>query len=260
MATAASFAEAQQFEERHEIPPHFEELCNPVTGEIDPEWYRLRLKFRHPVLFHLSMHSSTGRFLKRVMDVVGSAIAMLMLSPVFLATALAIKIEGRGKGSIFFSQQRVGLGGKEFPFFKFRSMVPNAEALKAQLMAQNESGQGVIFKMKNDPRITRVGRFIRKYSIDELPQFYNVFRGDMSLIGPRPPVPGEVVLYQTDSWKRLEVMPGLSCIWQVSGRSSIGFRDQVALDVEYILRQNIFFDLYLLFKTVPAVLKGDGAF
>lgn len=250
--------EGVQFEERHEVPEFFADLCNPITGDIDPEWYRLRLRYRHPVMFWFSMHSHSGRVMKRIMDIVGSGLAILMLSPIFIGTALAIRLES--KGPIFFKQQRVGTGGKEFPFFKFRSMVQNAEALKAKLLEQNESGQGVIFKMKNDPRVTKVGRIIRKYSIDELPQFYNVLRGDMSLIGPRPPVPGEVVLYETDSWKRLSVMPGLSCIWQVSGRSAIGFRDQVALDVEYIVKQNIFFDLYLLFATVPAVLKGEGAF
>lgn len=239
-------------------PRLFAELTNPVTGEIDPEWYRMRLRFRNPVKYALSMHSPSGRMLKRALDVVFSLCAIAALMPVFVVTALAIRFES--KGPVFFTQRRVGLGGKEFPFFKFRSMVPNAEALKAQLMAQNESGQGVIFKMKNDPRVTRVGRIIRKFSIDELPQFYNVLRGDMSVVGPRPPVPGEVVQYQVDAWKRLAVVPGLTCVWQVSGRSSIGFQDQVKLDVDYILRQDIFFDIWLIYRTVPAVLKGEGAF
>lgn len=248
-----------QGEEGLEFSPRvFAELCNPVTGEIDPEWYRMRLRFRHPILYHLSMHSKLGRVLKRLLDIVFSSCALLALSPVFLITALAIRLESRGP--IFFSQKRVGTGGKEFPFFKFRSMVVNAEELKEKLMAQNESGQGVIFKMKNDPRVTKVGRIIRKFSIDELPQFYNVLRGDMSVVGPRPPVPGEVVQYQQDAWKRLAVIPGLTCVWQVSGRSSIGFKDQVKLDVDYILKQNIFFDMYLIYRTVPAVLKGEGAF
>jgi lipopolysaccharide/colanic/teichoic acid biosynthesis glycosyltransferase len=248
-----------QGEEGLEFSPRwFRELCNPVTGEIDPEWHRMRLRFRHPVLFLLSMHSPFGRRLKRLLDILFSLAALIALSPVFLVTALAIRMES--KGPIFFSQARVGAGGREFPFFKFRSMVPNAEALKAQLMGQNESGQGVIFKMKDDPRVTKVGKVIRKFSIDELPQFYNVLRGDMSVVGPRPPVPGEVVQYQVDAWKRLAVIPGLTCVWQVSGRSSIGFNDQVKLDVDYILRQNILLDLKLITKTVPAVLKGEGAF
>lgn len=248
-----------QGEEGLEFNPRvFSELCNPVTGEIDPDWYRLRLRYRRPVMYHLSMHSPAGRVLKRLVDIAFSLCAIAALSPVFIVTALAIRLES--KGPIFFSQQRVGTGGREFPFYKFRSMVPNAEALKAQLMEQNESGQGVIFKMKNDPRVTKVGRIIRKFSIDELPQFYNVLKGDMSVVGPRPPVPGEVVQYQADAWKRLEVIPGLTCVWQVSGRSSIGFKDQVKLDVDYILKQDVFFDLYLIYRTVPAVLKGEGAF
>jgi lipopolysaccharide/colanic/teichoic acid biosynthesis glycosyltransferase len=241
-----------------EWPDLFRELCNPATGEVDPDWYQLRLKYRRPFAYWFSMHSAPGRVLKRIMDVIGSAVAICLLSPVFIATAIAIRLES--KGPIFFFQRRVGRGGREFAFIKFRSMVPNAEALKAQLMTQNESGQGVIFKMKDDPRITKVGRFIRKYSIDELPQFFNVFRGDMSLIGPRPPVPGEVVQYETDAWKRLTVVPGLSCIWQVSGRSNIGFRDQVQLDIRYILDQDLWLDFVLMFRTVPAVLKGEGAF
>lgn len=239
-------------------PRVFEELTNPVTGEIDPEWYRMRLRYRHPVRYWLSMHSASGRVLKRLLDIAFSAAAILALSPLFLLTALAIRLES--KGPVFFTQRRVGAGGREFPFFKFRSMVPNAEALKAQLMAQNESGQGVIFKMKNDPRVTRVGRIIRKFSVDELPQFYNVLRGDMSVVGPRPPVPGEVVQYHAEAWKRLAVVPGLTCVWQVSGRSSIGFKDQVKLDVDYILGQDIFRDISLIIRTVPAVLKGEGAF
>ena len=248
-----------QGEEGLEFTPKlFAELCNPVTGEIDPDWYRMRLRFRHPIMYWFSMHSPTGRIMKRILDIVFSSCAMLALSPIFILTALAIRFESTGP--IFFSQARVGTGGREFPFFKFRSMVVNAEALKAKLMAQNESGQGVIFKMKNDPRVTKVGRVIRKFSVDELPQFYNVLRGDMSVVGPRPPVPGEVVQYQVDAWKRLAVIPGLTCVWQVSGRSSIGFKDQVKLDVDYILRQNIFLDLYLIYRTVPAVLKGEGAF
>lgn len=236
----------------------YKELCNPVTNTIDPDWYRLRLQFRRGWKYNLTMHSQTGKRLKRLVDIVGSSMALLMLLPLFIMTAIAIRLES--KGPIFFTQRRVGVGGKEFPFFKFRSMVPNAEALKKQLMEQNESNQGVIFKMKNDPRITRVGRFIRKFSIDELPQFYNVLRGEMSLVGPRPPVPGEVEQYHFDAWKRLAVIPGLTCIWQVSGRSSIGFEDQVLLDLEYIMKQDVLLDLYLIAWTVPAVLKGEGAF
>lgn len=238
--------------------PLYRQILHPVTHEVDPEWVRLRLRYRHPFLFWLSQHSWTGRALKRGLDLLLSGAALLMLAPVFLATAIAIRLDSRGP--IFFRQVRVGRGGNEFGFWKFRSMVPNAEALKTQLQKANESPDGVIFKMKNDPRVTRVGRFIRKFSIDELPQFLNVFMGQMSIVGPRPPVPREVVQYSDDAWRRLEIIPGLTCIWQVSGRSNIGFRDQVRLDVRYMLEQNVFTDLRLMVLTVPAVLKGEGAF
>ena len=144
--------------------------------------------------------------------------------------------------------------------FKFRSMYVDAEERKKALMAQNESSGGVIFKMKKDPRITRIGRFIRKASIDELPQLWNVIRGDMSLVGPRPPVPSEVAEYSISDRRRLEVIPGITCIWQVSGRSDIPFEQQVELDAEYIESQTFWGDVKLLFKTIPAVLLGRGAY
>ncbi len=234
------------------------ELRNPATGQVDPDWIRTRLRYRHPLTFWTTAHHPVGAKMKRLTDIALSSFALLMLAPIFAAVAIAIKIDS--KGPIFFAQKRVGRGGREFPFYKFRSMVTDAEKLKDQLLKQNESGQGVIFKMKNDPRITRVGRFIRKYSIDELPQFYNVLRGDMSIVGPRPPVPREVVMYDDIAFGRLDTMPGLTCIWQVNGRSAIGFRDQVRLDALYILRQGWLTDLVLMWKTVPAVLKGEGAF
>ena len=143
--------------------------------------------------------------------------------------------------------------------WKFRSMVPNADKLKDQLLGQNQMQGGVLFKMKDDPRITRVGKFIRKYSIDELPQFWNVFRGDMSLVGPRPPVPREVALYTPEDRQRLLAQPGLTCFWQVGGRSDIDFAGQVRLDVAYIQSSSLWLDIKLLFKTVPAVLLGKGA-
>lgn len=235
-----------------------DQIKHPVTEEVSPEWLQLRLRYRHPLLYWFSMHSRPGAIAKRACDIFFSGMALLALTPIFLATAIAIRLDT--KGPIFFRQVRVGRGGFHFGFWKFRSMVPDAEALKTQLQAQNESNQGVIFKMKNDPRITKVGRFIRKYSIDELPQFLNVLVGQMSIVGPRPPVPREVVLYDNDSWRRLQVIPGLTCIWQVSGRSNIGFRDQVKLDILYLLKQNVFSDFSLMFRTVPAVLKGEGAF
>ena len=199
-----------------------------------------------------------ARLLKRTIDVMVSAAALLVLAPIFAATAIAIRLEG--PGPTFFQQQRVGLRGKRFGMWKFRSMVVNAEKLKEQLAAQNEMQGGVTFKMKNDPRITRVGRFIRKYSIDELPQFWNVLCGDMSLVGPRPPVPREVALYSPEDRQRLLAQPGLTCFWQVGGRSSIDFAGQVRLDVAYIQSPSVWLDVKLLVQTVPAVLFGKGAF
>jgi lipopolysaccharide/colanic/teichoic acid biosynthesis glycosyltransferase len=164
------------------------------------------------------------------------------------------------RGPILFWQQRVGQWGREFPFPKFRSMVVNAEALKASLMAQNEHKNGVTFKMKRDPRITPIGGFMRKTSIDELPQLLCVLSGDMSLVGPRPPVPQEVARYTLADRRRLDVKPGLTCYWQVEGRGDIGFAQQVDLDVRYVNSQSFWLDLLLLLKTVPAVLVGKGAY
>ena len=196
--------------------------------------------------------------LKRVFDIVASGAALLAASPVFAITALAIKIEDGGP--VFFQQMRIGYRGKQFPMWKFRSMVVNAEALKAQLQAQNEMQGGVIFKMKNDPRITKVGLFIRKYSIDELPQFWNVFVGDMSVVGPRPALAREVAEYSPEDRQRLLAKPGITCLWQVGGRSEIDFAGQVRLDVQYIRSSSLWTDVKLLFLTIPAVLMGKGAY
>lgn len=198
-----------------------------------------------------------ARLLKRLFDLVVSACALLALLPLFAATAVAIRLES--KGPVFFGQGRVGYRGRPFKMWKFRSMVPNADALKDQLLAQNQMSGGVTFKMKNDPRVTKVGRFIRKYSIDELPQFWNVFRGDMSVVGPRPPVPREVALYSPEDRQRLLAQPGLTCFWQVGGRSDIDFAGQVRLDVAYIQSSSVWVDIKLLFLTIPAVLLGKGA-
>lgn len=196
--------------------------------------------------------------LKRVVDLIVSACALLALSPIYAATALLITLEDRGP--IFFKQKRIGYRGRPFYMWKFRSMVTNADQIKDQLLSQNQHADGVTFKMKNDPRITKVGRFIRKYSIDELPQFWNVFRGEMSIVGPRPPVPKEVDLYSVEERKRLLAKPGLTCFWQVGGRSDIDFSGQVQLDVQYIRSESVWLDLKLLFLTIPAVLLGKGAY
>lgn len=201
--------------------------------------------------------TESAYFMKRAMDIVGSAALLVMLSPIFLITALAIKWEDGG--AVFYSQTRVGKWGKLFRLYKFRSMIPDAEKLIDQLLDQNETG-GVLFKMKDDPRVTRVGRTIRKLSIDELPQLWNVLRGDMSLVGPRPSLPREVAEYAYSDRRRLDAIPGITCIWQVSGRSDIDFAGQVRLDVQYIESQSVLMDLKLLLKTIPAVLFGKGAY
>jgi lipopolysaccharide/colanic/teichoic acid biosynthesis glycosyltransferase/HPt (histidine-containing phosphotransfer) domain-containing protein len=196
--------------------------------------------------------------LKRTLDVLGAATLLTLLTPLLAAVALAIWLEDRGP--VLFMQQRVGKDGRCFHFYKFRSMVPQAEALKDRLKHLNESQDGVIFKARRDPRITRVGRWIRRFSIDELPQLYNVLKGDMSLVGPRPPLPSEVELYTPGDRKRLHVTPGLTCIWQVSGRSEIPFHQQVKLDQQYIQQQNLRLDLVLLLQTLKAVVSGRGAY
>jgi exopolysaccharide biosynthesis polyprenyl glycosylphosphotransferase len=195
---------------------------------------------------------------KGTLDVIGSAIALLLLSPVFLVIAICIKLEDGGP--IFFPQVRVGRHGREFRMFKFRSMRVDAEQRLQELLAKNQHQHGITFKIKDDPRITRVGRFIRKYSLDELPQFYNVLTGDMSLVGPRPPVPREVAQYSLADRRRLAVMPGITCIWQVSGRAEIDFPGQVQLDVRYIESRSLWQDLKILLRTIPAVFAGTGAY
>ena len=196
--------------------------------------------------------------LKRLIDIVGSGLGMVLLSPVFLAIAIAVKRSS--PGPVFFSQIRVGRYGRHFKFHKFRSMRQDAEALKASLAAQNESKDGVIFKMKDDPRVTKVGKFLRRTSLDELPQLWNVFVGDMSLVGPRPPVPKEVQEYTLEDRKRLDVIPGITCLWQIGGRSDIPFKEQVRLDKDYILSQSVWKDILILLKTIPAIVGGKGAY
>lgn len=216
---------------------------------------QLRSRFKR-FLWNSVLGFSLG--LKRALDVVLSGCALIALSPVYAVTALLIKLEDGGP--IFFRQERIGYRGKSFYMWKFRSMVTNADALKDQLLAQNQHADGVTFKMKHDPRITRVGRFIRKYSVDELPQFWNVFRGEMSIVGPRPCVPREVVMYSVEARKRLLAKPGLTCFWQVGGRADIDFDGQVQLDVLYIRSESVWLDIKLLLMTIPAVLLGKGAY
>ncbi len=202
---------------------------------------------------------SMAGFLKRCLDVVGAIGALCAFSPIFALTILLIKLEDGGP--VFFRQNRVGAGGRIFGMWKFRSMVVNADQIKDQLLAVNQHGSsGVTFKMKNDPRITKVGKWIRKLSIDEFPQFYNVLRGDMSLVGPRPPLPREVAEYKASHLRRLRVKPGITCLWQIGGRSEIDFEGQVRLDLQYIRSSGVLFDIAILLKTLPAVIFGKGAY
>ncbi len=193
---------------------------------------------------------------KRLIDVAGATIGLLLLTPLMLLIAAAIKITS--PGSIFFRQTRVGMNGRLFPMLKFRTMVRNAEALRAQLAAKNEVS-GPVFKMKHDPRITRVGRFLRRYSLDELPQLLNVLWGHMSLVGPRPPIPAEVVQYDWWQRRRLSVRPGLTCIWQVSGRNTVGFDQWMEMDLAYIDGWNLALDMKIMAKTVKEVIRGGGS-
>lgn len=190
---------------------------------------------------------------KRIIDILGSVVGLIILSPIILITGILIKLES--KGPIIFSQKRVGLNGKEFNMYKFRSMVINAEELKEKLAEKNEMS-GPMFKIKDDPRITKVGKFIRKTSIDEVPQLFNVLKGEMSLVGPRPSLPREVEKFDRWMLKRLEVKPGLTCYWQVSGRNNIDFVDWMKLDLQYVEDRSFLLDLKLIFKTL-FVLFGD---
>ena len=199
------------------------------------------------------------RLVKRALDICLVAPALVLLLPLFALVALAIKLQDRGP--VLYWQSRVGQRGREFRYPKFRSMCVNAHEVRSKIEALNQHGSaGVTFKMKRDPRITTVGRFIRRFSIDELPQLWCVLRGDMTLVGPRPPLPSEVRLYTLRDRERLSVEPGLTCIWQVNGRSEIPFDRQVEMDIDYIHQRSLKTDLKLLAKTLPAVVLGRGAY
>jgi lipopolysaccharide/colanic/teichoic acid biosynthesis glycosyltransferase len=192
----------------------------------------------------------------RAMDLVVSTAMLLALSPVFLTIAIAVRLSS--PGPVFFRQLRAGPGGRPFDFYKFRTMVPNAEALKESLRVANEA-DGPVFKMKDDPRVTRVGRFLRRTSLDELPQLWNVLKGDMSLVGPRPPTMDEIPSYAPWQNRRLELTGGITGIWQTSGRHEIGFTDWMRMDVRYSKHRSLLMDVKLLAKTVVAVVSGRGA-
>jgi lipopolysaccharide/colanic/teichoic acid biosynthesis glycosyltransferase len=196
---------------------------------------------------------------KRLLDLLVVVPSLVLLAPLFAAVAIAIRLHDGGP--VLFWQHRVGRDGRVFAFPKFRSMCVDAEAVRAKIAAANQHGaDGVTFKMKRDPRITPIGRVIRRTSIDELPQLWCVLKGEMSLVGPRPPIPSEVARYSLADRARLSVTPGLTCIWQVSGRSEIPFPEQVRMDVRYIREQSLATDVKLLLETVPAVIRGKGAY
>jgi exopolysaccharide biosynthesis polyprenyl glycosylphosphotransferase len=194
-------------------------------------------------------------FWKRLTDIVGSAFGLLLVSPILILAAIAVKLSS--PGPVFFGQTRAGLGCIPFTIYKFRSMYVDAEERKQELLHLNEQ-DGPAFKIKNDPRITSVGRFLRATSIDELPQLFNILKGDMSLVGPRPPTLDEVDNYRPWYRRRLDVTPGLTCTWQVQGRSRVSFEDWMRMDMRYINQQSLWLDLTLIAKTLPALLVRRG--
>lgn len=205
----------------------------------------------------LQERSLAARAAKRTIDIAGSLVGLVLLSPLFAIVVVLVRLTS--KGPAFFAQERCGLGGRTFRFYKFRTMVEDAEDRRAELQHLNEM-RGPVFKIRQDPRITRVGAMLRKSSIDELPQLWNVLKGDMSLVGPRPPLPDEVVQYDSRQAQRLSVIPGITGLWQVTGRSSLpDFDSWLALDLEYARRQSLSLDLKILVKTVGVVLTAKGA-
>ncbi|AXH03901.1 MULTISPECIES: sugar transferase [Lactiplantibacillus] len=198
------------------------------------------------------------RLIKRLFDVCASFTALVLLSPMFLVVAIAIKAED-SQGKVFYSQIRVGKGGKRFKMYKFRSMVSNADELLKTLISENDV-DGAMFKMKLDPRVTKVGSFIRKYSIDELPQLVNVLKGNMSLVGPRPPLEREVKEYTDYDKQRLYVKPGCTGLWQATVRNSVGFDEMVRLDLIYVQKRSLKFDLWIIFRTVKIMFRPNGAY
>lgn len=238
-----------------------------VTCRVVVDIYRRRMAYSYnssigtyPVItYHTISMNNWEAMIKRLFDIVFSIIGIVLTSPIMLITAIAIKIESPGPA--IFKQVRVGMNGRHFKIWKFRSMHANADAMKDKLMEQNEVKDGMMFKMKDDPRITKVGKIIRKLSIDELPQFFNVLAGSMSFVGTRPPTLDEVDKYKTDQWRRISIKPGITGMWQVSGRSNIkDFDEVVRLDVEYIDNWNLLLDLKILFKTVAVVFMHKDSY
>lgn len=195
--------------------------------------------------------------MKRLFDIVAATCGIVILSPLMIIIAVLIKAEDHGP--VFYKQVRVGKNGKTFIMYKFRSMFVNADQMLDELKEQSDV-EGPMFKMKNDPRITRIGHFIRKHSLDELPQFFNVLKGDMSLVGPRPPLPSEVAEYSDYDKQRLYVIPGCTGLWQATERNEVGFSEMVQLDIEYIQKAGFWFDLWIIWKTVAIMIKPNGSY
>ena len=231
-------------------------IPSDIFGDYLPAPHVTRFGGAPALSFAPVHHSRLELAGKRLIDVVGASAALVALAPV-MAVAAAL-IRATSPGPVIFRQRRCGLHGRQFSMYKLRTMVVDAEARKQELADLNEC-DGPVFKMRQDPRVTPVGRFLRRWSLDELPQFWNVLLGDMSLVGPRPPVPAEVALYRTSERRRLSMRPGITCIWQVNGRSEVGFVDWVKLDVEYIENWSFALDFQILLKTIPAVLGRTGA-
>jgi exopolysaccharide biosynthesis polyprenyl glycosylphosphotransferase len=232
------------------IVSHRTDLLAKVAGIYDMAGFSL---FRG----HSKIFRGSYRAFKRIIDIAGSGLGLIALSPLFAFASVMIKADSRGP--VFFKQCRVGEGGKQFKLFKFRTMHEGAEKIKHHLRDRNEA-DGPIFKIKNDPRITRVGRWLRRASLDELPQLINVFRGEMSLVGPRPPLPSEVLQYKEWHKRRLDGPQGMTGLWQVSGRSELSFEEMVLLDIYYLEHSSPVMDMEILFKTIPAVILGGGAY
>jgi exopolysaccharide biosynthesis polyprenyl glycosylphosphotransferase len=223
----------------------------PTVSKIRPSYVN-----GMPALVYRSVpENRSAIFLKSLIDKIGAACFLTVASPVMALTAVLVKLESRGP--VFFRQVRTGLNGRKFHMYKFRTMCSDAEEKREELTVHNEM-TGPVFKIRKDPRITRVGRLLRKFSIDELPQFFNVLKGDMSLVGPRPPLPSEVVNYEPWQHRKLSVKPGVTCLWQINGRNRVTFEEWMRMDLEYIDRWSLWLDAKILVKTVPAVLKGTG--
>jgi lipopolysaccharide/colanic/teichoic acid biosynthesis glycosyltransferase len=225
-----------------------------LTGKKDSPHSRLPSRARSVIV----REGAVYHVVKRTLDIVGSLLGLLFFSPLIASVAILTKLSDGG--SVFYPHTRIGKWGREFQCLKFRTMVMDADAIKADIAHLNTHDDHRTFKVPDDPRVTRIGRWLRRLSIDEVPQLWNVLKGDMSLVGPRPPVPQEVERYDLDDMQRLMVKPGLTCIWQVSGRSRLPFPEQLAMDLSYIEKRGFWLDLKLIVLTVPAVLSADGAY